>query len=208
MSHVKLSVLDETGLCVLRRCDMTIPPEEWLGLEYVEWKSSGDTRFAPIASATGELECSGFWDHGRADKDALWTRNAPKAPTLVEWVTRVGANFGRCRVIELQPQSYEQALAQLHRDDNNRINPDGHGWVVRTFLQLTDDPDAFMVLRSDLDDPSTEVRVALPAGTQLIVDSERLWHAVCHPGPDPRYALITSFESGVTLDRWMATQRP
>lgn len=208
MSHVKLSVLEETGYVVLRPCEMEIPAEEWLGLDYIEWRSSGDTRFAPIASATGGLECAGFWDHGKADKGGTWTTNAAKAPTLVEWVTRVGADFGRCRVIELQPQTYEQSWRQLHQDDNNRINPNGEGWIVRSFLQLTDDPDAYMVLRYDRDDPSTEIRVPLPRGAQLVVDSERLWHAVCHPGPAPRYALITSFESGAALDRWMATQRP
>jgi len=31
-----------------------------------------------------------------------------------------------------------------------------------------------------------------------------LWHVVVHPGDAPRYALITSFESGPTLESWVA----
>lgn len=31
-------------------------PEEWLDIEYVDWKSSGVTRFAPLTSAFGEVE--------------------------------------------------------------------------------------------------------------------------------------------------------
>jgi hypothetical protein len=38
---------------------------------------------------------------------------------------------------------------------------------------------------------------------QLVIDTERLWHVVWHPGPQPRYALITSWESGPAIDRWM-----
>ena len=42
----------------------------------MDWKSGGDTNFAPIASADGELDCRGFWDKGKTDKGALWTSNA------------------------------------------------------------------------------------------------------------------------------------
>jgi hypothetical protein len=48
----------------------------------------------------------------------------------------------------------------------------------------------------------------MPRNRQLVVDSERLWHAAWHPGPEPRYALITSFESGPALERWIANQLP
>ena len=85
-------------------------------------------------------------------------------------------------MIELQPNSYSDTLYNLHRDDNNRLNPEGTGWIVRGFFNLTDDPDSCMVLREDKDDPSTESRIPLPAGAQLIVDTQRLYHAVYHPG--------------------------
>ena len=40
--------------------------------------------------------------------------------------------------------------------------------------ELTHNPDSYMVLREDINDPSTETRIALPAGAQLLVDSERM----------------------------------
>ena len=61
-------------------------------------------------------------------------------------------------------------------------------------MQLTDNPDSYLVLRSDILDPSTETRLALLAGAQLVVDSERMWHSVWQVGPEPRYCLIKSCE--------------
>jgi len=104
--HTKLDVLKEKGFVVL--CDYDGPPipkEEWMSLEYIDWKSGGDTNFAPIASALGEMECAGFWDHGKPDKDGIWTQNAEKCPTLVQWTKNVGANFGRVRIIKLSVHS-------------------------------------------------------------------------------------------------------
>jgi hypothetical protein len=207
MAHPKPAALDQKGFVVLRNYGKPVSPSEWEGMEYVDWKSGGDTNFAPIASALGDLECAGFWDHGKADKDGVWTVNAAMCPTLVEWTTTVGANFGRVRTIKLEPNTYEDAVRNLHPDDNNRLNPDGEGWVVRAWLQLTDNPDSYMIVREDKDDPSTESRIPLPAGAQFVVDSQRLWHAVWHPGPEPRYALIVSFESGAHLDAWIESQR-
>jgi hypothetical protein len=37
----------------------------------------------------------------------------------------------------------------------------------------------------------------------LIVDTQRLWHAVAHHGDEPRYCLITSWESGPELDAYI-----
>jgi hypothetical protein len=104
------------------------------------------------------------------------------------------------------PNTYGDTLYNLHRDDNNRLNPEGTGWIVRSFFNLTDNPDAVMVLREDRDDPSTETRIPLPAGAQAIIDTQRLWHAVWHPGPDPRYCLITSWESGPELDSYITAK--
>ncbi len=153
------------------------------------------------------MECAGFWDVGKPDKDGVWTRNAEVAPSLVQWATQVGANIGRHRVIELQPNTYEDAIGNLHKDDNNRLNPDGEGWVVRAWLQLTDNPDSYMILREDKDDPSTETLIPCPAGAQFVVDTERLWHAVWHQGTEPRYGLIVSFESCDQLEEWIESER-
>jgi hypothetical protein len=81
---------------------------------------------------------------------------------------------------------------------------------VRTWLELTDNPDSFMVLMEQgpdgLPDPSTEVRLPLHRGARFVVDTQRLWHVVCHNGSAPRYALISSFESGPALEAWIASQ--
>ena len=188
-----------------------VPEVEWMGLEYMDWKSGGDTNFAPLASADGELDCRGFWDKGKTDKDALWTSNAEIAPTLRDYVSAVGANFGRVRVIKLEPQDHETAIRSIHRDDNNRFNPEGEGWVVRTWVELTDNPDSYMLLMDTgadgLPDPATERRVPLQRGARFVVDTQRLWHVVVHNGDEPRYALITSFESSPTLAEWIDTER-
>ena len=210
--HYRMPSLDETGFIALADADFEVPADEYLGLEYMDWKSGGDTNFAPLASADGELDCRGFWDKGKTDKDALWTSNADKAPTLKRYVDSIGANFGRVRTIKLEPQDRESAFRSFHRDDNNRFNPDDEGWVVRTWLELTDNPDSYMLLM-DLDDDhlpiaATERRVPLHRGSRFVVDTQRLWHVVVHPGSAARYALITSVESSTQLQEWIDSQAP
>ena len=209
LNYRHCEILAETGYVVLDPYDQSADPQEWRDLEFVDWKSSGDTRFAPLASAYGDMECNGFWNHTppKTDKDGVWVpSNVAVAPRLVARAEEPGANIGRCRVIELQPNEYGDCLYNMHRDDNNRLNPKGTGWIVRAFFNLTDNPDSLMILRSDKDDPSTEVRIPLPAGTQAVIDTQRLYHAVWHPGSEPRYCLITSYESGPELDAWMAAK--
>src|SRR6476469_1843372 len=125
--HPRLEVLAATGAVQLTDLAGDVPAQEWERLEYMDWKSGGDTNFAPLASADGELDCRGFWDKGKTDKDALWTSNAELTPTLRSYVDDVGANFGRVRVNKLEPQSLEQAIPANHRDDNNRFNPPDEG---------------------------------------------------------------------------------
>ena len=209
--HYRMAALADTGVVELSAMPTDVPAHEWESLEYMDWKSGGDTNFAPIASADGELDCRGFWDKGKTDKDALWTSNAEIAPTLRTYVDDVGANFGRVRIIKLEPQDRDEAMKSLHRDDNNRFNPDGEGWVVRSWVELTDNPDSYMLLMDNgpdgLPDPATERRVPLPKGARFVVDTQRLWHVVVHNGDAPRYALITSFESGPALEAWIDSQR-
>ncbi len=206
-------MLEPAGYVLLRPLDVAVPESEWSELEYMDWKSGGDTNFAPIATADGELDCRGFWKPGdeRPDKGGHMTSNAARCPTLAAQITAVGADFGRVRVIKLEPQDRETALHQIHRDDNNRFNPESEGWVVRTWLELTDNPGSCMILMEQgadgLPDPATEVRIPLARGTRFVVDTQRLWHVVCHPGSAPRYALITSFESGPDLERWIEAER-
>ena len=86
-----------------------------------------------------------------------------EVPTLKKYVQDIGANFGRVRIIKLEPQDHDTAIRNLHRDDNNRFNPEDEGWVVRTWLELTDCPDSYMLLMDTgpdgLPDPATEQRI-------------------------------------------------
>ena len=209
--HPRSAALADTGFVMLKPMPVEVPSHEWESLEYMDWKSGGDTNFAPLASADGQLDCRGFWDKGKTDKDALWTSNADKAPTLRDYVTSVGANFGRVRIIKLEPQDRETAIRSIHRDDNNQFNPDDEGWVVRSWVELTDSPDSYMLLMDNdaegLPDRSTERRVPLARGARFVVDTQRLWHVVVHNADTPRYALITSFESGPVLERWIDAER-
>ena len=210
-NHYRMPVLDETGFVALKPINFTVPSIEWESLEYMDWKSGGDTNFAPIASADGELDCRGFWDKGKPDKGATFTTNAEKAPTLARYVQETGANFGRVRVIKLEPQDRDAAIRSIHRDDNNRLNPDNEGWIVRSWVELTHSPDSYMLLMDNneqgLPDPSTERRVPLPQGARFVVDTQRLWHVVVHNHDFPRYALITSFESTPAFAGWVSRER-
>jgi hypothetical protein len=84
--------------------------------------------------------------------------------------------------------------------------------VVRSWVELTDNPDSYMLLMDmdgdGLPDPATERRVPLHRGARFVVDTQRLWHVVVHTGDAPRYALITSFESGPELERFIEAERP
>jgi hypothetical protein len=202
-NHHKLQSLSEEGFVKLRRYSGHLDPNEWEGLSYLDWKSGGDTNFAVLASANGDDDPRGFWEHGMPDKGGMWTANARLAPTLCNWVTSVGARFGRVRIIKLQPSIDKATVVEqyLHKDDNNRLNPEGEGWVVRAWLNLTDDLGSYMILRDD--DTETTHHISLPMGAQFVVDTERLWHAAYHVGPKPRYAMIASFESGPALQSWM-----
>ncbi len=74
---------------------------------------------------------------------------------------------------------------------------------MRGFFNLTDDSDSVLILREDRFDPATETRVPLTAGSRLVVDTQRLWHALWHVGDRPRHGLITSWESGPELQAYV-----
>ena len=82
---------------------------------------------------------------------------------------------------------------------------------MRSWIELTDNPDSYMLLMDNgpdgLPDPSTELRVPLPKGARFVVDTQRLWHVVVHNGTASRYALITSFESSDALDSWIEREQ-
>ena len=176
----------------------------------MDWKSGGDTNFAPLASCDGTIECKGFWENGKTDKNAKFTPNIELAPKLMEYIKSIPANFGRVRVIKLMPQTHDQALRSVHRDDNNRLNPEDEGWVVRMWIELTDNPDSYMLLydsdENNLPIKESEARVPMPKGAHFVVDSQRLWHVGVHNGDKPRYAVIISCESSPKLNEWIQSK--
>jgi hypothetical protein len=208
--HPRLASLASRGWVRLRDAN-PVSTDEWSSLDYV-YTGGGDTGVARLTSPDGGPD-SRLWRDGHAgpDKGALFTSKAQRCPTLVEHVRSAGADFGRVQVIRIEPQPRDQALIGIHRDDNNRFNPAGEGWIVRSWLELTEVEGSYMILMEQgprgLPDPDTEQRIPLRRGARYVVDSQRLWHVVCHPATEPRYALITCYESGPALDRWIQAER-
>ena len=93
----------------------------------MDWKSGGDTKFVPLVSADGEMECHGGWEHGEPEKRVSGPDNRKIAPSWVRYVDAIGANFCRVRVIEPNPSDEERAVKPLHIDDKIRLNPEGSG---------------------------------------------------------------------------------
>lgn len=207
--HYRMGDLEEAGgyLVLPPYRGPQIPPQEWLSLEYVTYPTDPSTFFAPLTSATGENVLRGFWDFDKPDLDGIWTSNAEKAPTLRRYVESLENRFGRVQLIRQDPNSLRETHWGLHLDDNNRLNPETNGWVVRLWLELTDDPGSALVLRPGEFDREHEVRIPLPRYAQALVDSERLFHGGYHRGPATRYALITSLESTPELQEWIRSQR-
>ena len=83
--HRGLDILAEKGYVILQdrrdRRFRTPSGSHWPTF----WKSGGDTNFAPLASATGEMDCRGFWVHGKADMDGIWTMDRTLAPSLASY---------------------------------------------------------------------------------------------------------------------------
>lgn len=208
--HYRMPILEDNGgFLALKGYDgPDIPAKEWEDLEYITYPTDPNTFFAPLASATGEAKMEGFWEVGKTDKDGIWTKNAKKAPHLKKWVESLGVNFGRVQLLRMQPNSLREARWGLHLDDNNRLNPKKSGWVVRIWLELTDDSTSYMVLRKNDLNRSEEVRLPLPKYTQMVVDSEYLFHGVHHGGKSTRYGLIVSGESSPKLERWIKANLP
>lgn len=206
--HYRMPTLEENhGYKVLKPYSgPEIPKSEWESLDYVTYPTDPDTYFAPLTSATGENILRGFWAFGKPDLDGIWTSNADKCPTLKQYVESVGVRYGRVQLIRMEPNSLREARWGLHLDDNNRLNPETNGWVVRMWLELTDDRDSRLILREHQFDKDSEVRIPLPKYAQAVVDSEYLFHGGYHKGPHTRYGLITSFESSPKLEEWIKSQ--
>lgn len=208
--HYRMKKLEDNGgVLVLKPYDgPKIDPKEWEPLEYTTYYTDPRTFFAPIASARGEAKMEGFWKYGKPDKYGVWTPNAKVAKSIVQWVESLGVPYGRVQLIRKDPNSRRECYWNLHLDDNNRLNPEGEGWIVRLWLELTDSPNSYMILRENEFDKKNELRIPLPKGAQMIIDSENLFHSVHHDGDQVRYGVIVSLESGPALEKWLKTQLP
>ena len=106
MTHIKLPVFDESGYVIVDSYNQNGDPREWENLVFVDWKSSGETRFAPLASAYGDMECDGFWNHTppKTDKDGVWVQeNVDIAPILT-----VADHWNICnRCVESIPKAWQ-----------------------------------------------------------------------------------------------------
>jgi hypothetical protein len=92
-----LPVMEETGFVKLKHYQGPLPqPAEWESLQYVDWRSGGDTNFAILASANGEHVPRGFWEHGKPDKDGVWTDVIDKLAGIKKWVESVGPISAGC----------------------------------------------------------------------------------------------------------------
>jgi hypothetical protein len=137
--HYRMPVLQAAGgyLVLDKYRGPEVPAPEWEDLTYA---TDPATFFAPITSATGKPELKGFWEYGQAGLDGVWTDNASKCPALVRWIESMAVRFGRVQLLRMSPNTLRECRWGLHLDDNNQGNPEANGWVLRVWLELTDDP--------------------------------------------------------------------
>lgn len=207
--HYRMPALEAAGGYIVldRYRGPEIPKSEWEDLTYTTYASDSSTLIAPITSATGEIELKGFWEHGKAEIEGVWTENAEKCPTIVSWIESIGARFGRAQLLRMTHNTLHECRWGLHLDNNNQGNPETNGWIVRVWLELTDDPSSALLVRAREFDRKREVKIALPKYQQAVVDSEFLWHGRYHAGTDHLgYALILSVESGPALEHYIAAR--
>ncbi len=209
-SHYRCPLVESgTGHVVLRRYGgPQIPAPEWESLEYTTYKSDPFTFFAPITSPTGKIELIGAKEAGKEELECAPTPNADKCPTIMQWLNSMGGRYGRVQLLRMKSNTLRECRWGLHQDNNNLVNPAPNGWIVRVWLELTDDPTSTLLARQGEFDRRSEVQVKLPRGQQVVVDSERLWHGGFHAGTHTRYALIASVESSQALNEWIASQLP
>jgi hypothetical protein len=124
------------------------------------------------------------------------------------WLNGIGAQYGRVQLLRMKPNNIRECRWGLHQDNNNLVNPDSNGWIVRVWHEFTNDATSRLLVRSSRFNRKTEYQIPLPAGQQAVVDSERLWHGGAHSGTHTRYALIASFASSPELNDWIKSQLP
>ena len=111
--HYRMPVLEEHGgyRVIKPYSGPEIPASEWTGLEYMTYPTDPSTFFAPLTSATGENILRGFWDFGKPDLDGIWTPNAERCPTLVNYVKSIQNRYGRVQLIRMEPGPAQRPAA-------------------------------------------------------------------------------------------------
>ena len=191
--HPRLDALAEHGYVVLRDLDAAdprvgVPRARVHGLEerrrHQLRADRHRRRRARLPRASGSRATSA------PTRAAASRRTRRSARRIVAEVESVGADFGRVRVIKLEPQAYDDALRQIHRDDNNRFNPDdrrlGRALVARAHRQPRQLHGPHGAGRRRPARPDHRgARSRCTAARASCVDTQRLWHVVCHTGDAP-----------------------
>jgi len=128
------------------------------------------------------MELKGFWEHGQADLDGIWTDYASKCPVLVGWITSMGPRFGRVQLLRMAPNTLRECRWGLHLDNNNQGNPESSGWIVRVWLELTDDPASMLVIRPAEFDRRKRSGSRCPAASRWSSTPRRCTTAAITPG--------------------------
>ena len=172
--HTRLDVLAEHGYVILRDLDPAGPragvprrSSTWTGRA----AATRTSRRSPPPTASSTAAASGSPVTSvptRAGSGPPTRRSAPR------WCARSRASAptsGACARSSSSLRATRTRCASIHRDDNNRFNPDGEGWVVRQWIELTDFPDSFMILMEQgaRRAPRPEHRGARPAAPGLAV---------------------------------------
>ena len=214
--HPRLDVLKETGVRAARtdavrrtRPRSTSRSSTWIGRAAV-------TRTSPRSPPTdGELDCRGFWNKGdEPDKDALWTSNAELVPDAARLRRPASApTSAGCASSSSSRRTARRRSAPSTATTTTASTPTTRaGWCAR-WVELTDNPDSYMLLMDNgpdgLPDPATErARAAAPRAPASSSTRSACGTSWSTTATAPRYALITSFESGPALERWIDSQLP
>ena len=129
--------------------------------EYMDWKSGGDTNFAPSRRPTASSTAGGSGTRARPTR----TRCGPRTPPSPH---RSSATSSRSAPTSAASGSSSSSRRTASKPSDppprrqQRFNPDAEGWVVRSWVKLTDNTDSYMLLMDNgpdgLPDPSTEAR--------------------------------------------------
>ena len=207
MAHIKLDVLAENGYAILGD-GPAIPPEEWERLEYVDWKSGGDTNFAPLASAKGEMECARVLGPRQARQGRhLDVQSRDRADTVQ--IRRGGRSAIRARARD-QAQPVvgigRRFASSIRTTTTASIRTARAGWSARGSSSTPPRDRSSSCARFAM---TRRPRAAFPstrAGSSSSIPNGCITWCTTR-GRVRGTRLITSFESGDTLNRWIDSQR-